>query len=189
MPVRKLWLAVKSKGIRFIVTCSFTSFRFLLIFFSPFLQIIYLHLQTLSNSAHLLLSFPVDFPCISCPYPNLLTSSYLSVISHANITHPSFYPWLLLKSLCHFYFSSPLSIPSCFHGLSSFLPPIFTASLPYPTVCHSSPSCLCPSQLPGIHLKEVLLPELDNTSTYVSCFTHNALPVYMQFCILYTSIL
>lgn len=58
--------------------------------------------------------------------------------------------------------------------LPSSLASLLASSLPSLAshIRHSLPSCLCQSELPGIHMEEVLPSELDNRWPTLSCFCH-----------------
>lgn len=116
---------------------------------------ILLHLYVLVYCSVSLLTFP-PFPLFH-PYPDLLifpahaplftsqsfSNSFLSLFLafwHEHFVHPSIHPSIHYCSSPPIYFhyshTPYLSIPLCFCGHSSFLPPsLFTPSLPFPTLC------------------------------------------------------
>lgn len=95
--------------------------------------------------------------------PPSFASKSLSVsFWHTNFVHLSFCLHICL-SVCSSLL--PSYFPTLSPSITTFnpYPSVFTPSLYFPTICHSSPSCLCQSELPGIHPKDVLLSELDST--------------------------
>lgn len=118
-------------------------------------------LSSLPVSPH---SPPNPFLCLFDTHtlcPSILLSAHPPIYFHHSFLPP-------LLPLYPFMLPWPL--------LLTFHPSLFTPSLHFPSIRHSSPSCLCQSELPGIHLEEVLLSELDSTSPTLSWFTHNTHP-------------
>lgn len=161
----------------FVMTCSFTSCFLIDLIISLHSPYRYLHFicslsiffySLHSSSLPLALSLSLSLsqpPSIFTLILSLIVSQlfYRSVSSFWHLTSihpfileytPSYYPApfqnFLPLHICALPWplSLPYSLPSSFLSLL--------------TMRHSSPSCLCQSQLPGIHLDEVLLPEHDD---------------------------
>lgn len=163
-------LAVKRESIRFFMTSS-TSCRFPLITLVISFHSLYPSLRSFSIFTS---SSIVRNPC----WLSLCISS-LSHWPRPPPSSPAVYPYsppnpfrshsrFLTHNLClsillstsahppsiHVY----LSNPSCLHDHSSLFPTLpysLPLSLHFPAIHHSSPSCLCQAELPGIHQEEV----------------------------------
>lgn len=151
------------------------------IFFHLFLPV-YCSVSLLTSLHFLSFTFNLTSPILPAFVP-LFTSQYISnsfrilftAFGYTNIVqhHPFLCPLLLTRPISphHSFYPSLLLYPFILPW-PFLLPP----SLPFLPVSHSLPSCLCQCELPGIHLEEVLLSGLDNTSPTLSCFTHNTTP-------------
>lgn len=174
------------------MTCSFTSFSFFLRILITLCNFTSLFDHVPSWLSQLLFCIPLWLSHISSLLD--LTQHPLSslLVSDLHFPNPSnscpsvllsvtAHPFKIFSSLFLSFLTPSLSLHASVAILPSPLPSLFTPSLRSPTVHHSLPSCLCQSQLPGIHLEEVLLSDLDNTSPTLSCFTHNPYPACMEY--------
>lgn len=120
--------------------------------------------------------FPLPLPDLFyLPFPWILvhvTNSFLFL----SFWHTNVFPSILLSITAHLpmIFSAILlslrTSHTCMPPWAYFLASFLIHSLPFLTIHHSLTSCVCQSELPGIHLEEVLLSGLDNTSPPL-CFT------------------
>lgn len=122
------------------------------------------------------------FYCYSLYFPLLLFPvallPFFSILPP--YVHPSIHRRLLiLLGFFHHSFHSFLPLYPFTLPWPCFLPPSLPfspRSLPCLTICYYLPSCLCQSELPGIHLKEVLLSELNISPsqlvTYIQLIWH-----------------